>query len=49
MQLVITLRKEVDTEQTAQTLLDLVRERLEDHPDVEINAHTSKRLTEIPE
>jgi len=49
MDLVITLRKEVPDEQTAEQILTIVKSRLEDYPDVVVAAHTSKRLTDNPE
>ena len=48
MDLIITLRKEVETEEIAENIYNLVKTRMEDYPDVQINAHTSKRLTENP-
>ena len=48
MDLIITLRKEVETEEIAETIYNLVKTRMEDYPDVTITAHTSKRLTENP-
>jgi len=49
MELVVTLRKEIETEEQAETLFNLVKTRLEDYPDIKINGHTSKRLDVIPD
>lgn len=49
MQLTIVLRKEVPDEQTAQTLFNVVTQKLEDHPDVKITGQVSTSLELTPE
>lgn len=51
MQLVITLRKDVDTPADGRILADLVKRRLEDHPEVKVTAHVTNHfdLEEPPE
>lgn len=44
MQLIITLRKEVDTPADGKIIADLVKERLEDRPDVKITAHVTNHF-----
>lgn len=44
MQLVITLRKEVDTPSDGKVLADIVKKRLEDHPEVKITAHVTNHF-----
>lgn len=44
MQLVITLRKEVEDHEAGKTLADLVKKRLEDHPEVKIAAHVTNHF-----
>lgn len=34
---VITIRKEVPTREAARTIYDMVKQKLEDHPEVQIN------------
>ena len=41
MYVVITLRKEVPDRETGRAIYDLVKSRLEDRPDVEINGHVT--------
>ncbi len=48
MYLTIALRKEVDTFEQAQTLLDVVSEKLKDHPEVQISGSVSEQLTVTP-
>jgi len=45
MFLVITLTKQVEDAETAQHLVNLVAERLNDHREVAIDAHCSEHLT----
>ena len=49
MDLIITLRKEVPDEATAQQIFELVQNRLADYPDVTIQAHTTMRLPVSPD
>ena len=44
MQLIIALRKEVVDENQAQIPYDIVKQRLEDHPEVEISGSVSSTL-----
>lgn len=50
MLLIITLSREVEDSEQAQTLTDIVVDRLSDHPEVRIDAHLSERLNghEVP-
>jgi len=44
MQLTIVLRKEVPDAAAAQVLLDIVKAKLADHPDIDVNGSVSERL-----
>lgn len=44
MYLVITLRKEVPDRETGKTIYDLVKQRLEDRPDVKIQGHVTNHF-----
>jgi len=48
MHLTIVLRKEVPDEQTGQTLLDIVADKLSDHPDIEVSGQVNQSLTLTP-
>lgn len=48
MQLVITLRKEVEDPEEGEHIYGLVRERLADRPDVEIQGHITNHFREEP-
>lgn len=41
LQLVVTLRKDVPNEATARTLLNLVKTRFEDQPEIIVTGHLS--------
>ncbi len=47
MFLVVNLSREVPDAETAQELVNIVADRLSDHPEVKIDAHVSEHL-EIP-
>ena len=49
MQLTICLRKEVADEAQAQTLFDIVQDKLSEHPDVKITGQVSTTLVLEPE
>jgi len=44
MYVIITLKKEVPDRDTARAIYDLVKTRLADRPDVEINGHASNHF-----
>jgi len=44
MQLVITLRKEVEDREEGEALYELVKQRLEDRPDVEVRGHVTNHF-----
>lgn len=44
MYLVIALRKEVPDRDTGKTIYDLVKQRMEDRPDIEIKGHVSNHF-----
>ncbi len=44
MQITIALRKEVPDVETAQQLFDLVKQRLEDHPEVTVSGQVTENL-----
>lgn len=46
---VITLRKTVADEAAGTIIIDAVKARLADRPDIEINAHITTRIEEVPE
>ncbi len=48
MNLTIVLRKEVDDTAQAQTLTDIVRDKLLDHPEVEISASVGEQIIPTP-
>lgn len=49
MQLVITLRKDVLDRNHGKELFDLVKEKLEDHPEVTITGHITNHFTDDEE
>ena len=51
MQLVITLRKDVENRDAGEAIFDLVKRRLEDQPDVTVAGHVTNHfeLEESPE
>lgn len=49
MQLVITLRKEVDDPDEGQNIFNIVKDRLSDHPEVKITAHVTNHFIEETE
>ncbi len=51
MFLVITLRKEVEDRDAGKAIYDLVKERLEDRPDVKVTGHVTNHfnMEEPPE
>lgn len=51
MNLTIVFRKEVESVEIATTLTNIVRTRLEDHPDIEITASVGQTIPkpEVPE
>lgn len=44
MQLVITIRKEVADPNAGQAVLDMVRAKLSDHPDVAVDGHVTNHF-----
>jgi len=44
MYLIITLRKEVPDRETGKAIYDLVKQRMEDRPDVKIGGHVSNHF-----
>ena len=48
MILIVTLRKEVPDKDTAKAIVALLKNKLSDHPDVEVTSHTTDRF-DIPE
>lgn len=44
MYLIITLRKEVPDRDTGKAIYDLVKERMADKPDVQVNGHVSNHF-----
>ena len=44
LQLVITLHKDVDDIEQGETLLNIVRQKLTDHPEVEIQGRVTNRF-----
>ncbi|MCK5617001.1 hypothetical protein KAR91_84850 [Candidatus Pacearchaeota archaeon] len=48
MFLVVTLRKEVPDKATAKTIVQVVKDKLSDHPDVKVTSHTTDHF-DIPE
>jgi len=51
MHIIITLRKKVPDRDTARVIYDLVKDRMADRPDVEVNGHCSNHfdMEENPE
>lgn len=49
MKLVITLRKTVPDRETGQQIMDLVRLKLADRPDIKVAGHVTNHFTEEPE
>lgn len=49
MQLVITLRKEVPDRDQGKEIFDLVKEKLEDHPEIKVTGHVTNHFTEYKE
>lgn len=48
MYLTIVLRKEVPDTETAQTLTDIVRDKLSEHPEVRITSSVSEEINPTP-
>jgi len=48
MQLIVTLRKEVANEDEANVLFAVVKQKLDDHPEIEIKGQVSQRLVTVP-
>lgn len=48
MYLTIVLRKEVPDTSTAQNLVDVVAEKLNDHPEIEVSGSCSEQMTPTP-
>jgi len=44
MYLIVTLRKEVPDRETGKAIYDLVKQRMEDRPDVTITGHVSNHF-----
>lgn len=44
MQLVITLRKEVADREAGEAIFELVKQRLEDRPDVKVTGHVTNHF-----
>ena len=44
MYIVITLRRTVTDEQQGRTIYDLVKQRLADHPEVQVSGHVTNHL-----
>lgn len=44
MQLVVTLRKEVEDPEEGRRLVEIVQQKLQDHPEVEITAHVTNHF-----
>lgn len=44
MQIIITLRKEVPDQAAARAIYDLVKQKLQDRPDIELNGHCSNHF-----
>lgn len=44
MKLTITLRKDVQDQEHAQLIYDLVKGRIEDHPEISLTGHTSNHF-----
>lgn len=49
MYLTITLRKEVPDRETGRAIFDLVKERMEDRPDVKVNGHVTNHFEFLEE
>ncbi len=49
MQLVITLRKEVADQPEGEQLFELVKQKLEDRPDIIVTGHVTNHFTESEE
>ncbi len=49
MQLVITLRKDVADQAEGQQVCELVKQKLEDHPDIKVDGHITNHFTESEE
>ena len=46
MKLVITLRKDVPDRETGEEIFELVKEKLEDRPDIEVAGHVTNHFIE---
>lgn len=46
MILTITLRRDVPDQETGEFILNLVRERLQDHPEVDIKGHVTNHFND---
>ncbi len=46
MQLVITLRKEVPDREAGEAIYELVKQKLEDRPDIEVTGHVTNHFIE---
>lgn len=49
MQLVITLRKEVEDRDEGEEIFELVKERFADRPDVKVLGHVTNHFAQEPE
>ncbi|MBA7648560.1 hypothetical protein ES703_56348 [subsurface metagenome] len=45
MELIITLRKQVESHEEGQQIFELVKQRLEDRPDITIRGHVTAPFT----
>lgn len=48
MTLIITLRRDVPDKATAKTIVEIVKTKLVDHPEVSVTSHTTDRF-DLPE
>lgn len=49
MELVITLRRKVENRDQGEAVYRLVKERLEDHPDIKVTGHVTNHFNESEE
>lgn len=49
MQLVITIRREVANREQGESIYNVVKERLEEHPDLKVTGHVTNHFNEIEE
>lgn len=49
MQLVITIRREVENRDQGKAIYNVVRERLEEHPDLKVTGHVTNHFIEPEE